>query len=116
VDRVVLFQDLVDRNAVGFVSADRGSDRVGVDARQPRPAQTTMARLDVRGSVAVEYRPILEIRQDVELRLQRSAERLEYRRQLPGVGTAGACGKPEIGGTIGQVDGQEAAAHVGGLG
>ena len=62
--------------SVGLVAPKGFPDRCRIHAGHPRAAESAMRRLDVRRAVGVEGRGVLEIRHDVELRLQRRAERL----------------------------------------
>ena len=101
----VLGEYLVDRDAVGLVAPKGFPDRCRIHAGHPRTAESAMRRLDVRRAVGVEGRGVLEIRHDAELRLQRRAERLEYRRQRPRSAAPLTRGTPEVGSAVRQVDG-----------
>ena len=97
--------DLVDRDPVGLVAPKGFPDRGRIHAGHPRAAESPMRRLDVWRAVGVEGRCVLEVRHDVELPLERRAERLEDRRQRPGGAAALTRGPPEVGSSVRQVDG-----------
>ena len=69
--------------------------------------QAAVAGLDVRRAVRAEYRAVLEVGHDVQLRFQRGTERLEDRGQSPRVAAATGRRPPEFVGPVRQMMGRK---------